>query len=197
MTNTDRHRDASLHPPTEPKTAEPVAFTTTLEKLHKKLKPYRYQGCAKGIVQDALAIIEHDLSAPAAPSVNTYAHCLGGKWVAGFNIENQSFTLNANDGTEEEAKWYCEMMNKAFSKLGPPSAKSKATGEQQERKGDGWISVKDRLPDAYDWVLVYADTEETLDFPFDIGRLISGEWKCLGWDYPVTHWMPLPEPPTT
>ena len=54
-----------------------------------------------------------------------------------------------------------------------------------------WVSVKEQRPEAYTWVLVYSDTGDVGDFPFDIGRIISGEWKCLGWDYPVTHWMPL------
>lgn len=58
-----------------------------------------------------------------------------------------------------------------------------------------WISVETRLPEPYTWVLVFSDTSETGDFQFDIGRVIGGEWKCLGWDYPVTHWMPLPPTP--
>ena len=59
-----------------------------------------------------------------------------------------------------------------------------------------WISVKEQRPEAYTWVLVYSDTGDVGDFPFDIGRIISGEWECLGWDYPVTHWLPLPEAPS-
>lgn len=53
-----------------------------------------------------------------------------------------------------------------------------------------WISVKDRLPEKHGeylaattarprgWVIVYAP----------VG------WICSA-SYPVTHWMPLPEPP--
>ena len=66
-----------------------------------------------------------------------------------------------------------------------------------------WISVKDRLPDVFDEVLVY------------FNGFISIAWRetekrkngIVGWhwdsqmSYPeslvyVTHWMPLPEPPT-
>lgn len=55
-----------------------------------------------------------------------------------------------------------------------------------------WISVDDRLPDEYGeyfvsracrprgWVVVYAP----------VG------WVCSD-DYPVTHWQPMPGPPTT
>lgn len=68
--------------------------------------------------------------------------------------------------------------------------KGYAAGQQ-----DRWIPVSERLPEGYQWVLVYSDTGDIGDFPFDIGRIISREWKCLGWDYPVTHWTPLPTPP--
>lgn len=65
-----------------------------------------------------------------------------------------------------------------------------------------WISVKDRLPDFFDEVLVYNSCCD------DSG--ISIAWRKQGnnggwvWDsrmvYPddlvgVTHWMPLPNPP--
>ena len=48
---------------------------------------------------------------------NTYTAQYLGKWHAGFNVGNQSFVLQAFEGTEEEAKWYAEMMGKAFAKL--------------------------------------------------------------------------------
>lgn len=65
----------------------------------------------------------------------------------------------------------------------------------------GWISVKDRLParppDVCDllvrrqWYLVALEsgTVLTLSYEFDEDR-----WQGVG--SPVTHWMPLPEPPT-
>ena len=61
-------------------------------------------------------------------------------------------------------------------------------------EGDRWISV-DIPPKAYRWFLVYSDTGDVGDFPFDIGRIIGGKWQCLGWDYPVTHYRELPSPP--
>jgi len=69
---------------------------------------------------------------------------------------------------------------------------------------DKWISVKDRLPEVYDGVLVtdgeIVTAAERHDF-FDSGigwtghRFGGHEWQ---WDFDdsfITHWMPLPEPP--
>lgn len=65
---------------------------------------------------------------------------------------------------------------------------------------DGWISVKDRLPARppdvrgllvrRQWYLVALEsgTVLTLSYEFDENR-----WQGVG--SPVTHWMPLPEPP--
>lgn len=65
-----------------------------------------------------------------------------------------------------------------------------------------WISVKDRLPDFFDEVIVYDNC--------GYESLVSIAWRRSGsnggwiWDsrmsYPeelvnVTHWMPLPKPP--
>lgn len=54
---------------------------------------------------------------PLLSKPHTYTAQYLGKWHAGFNIGNQSFVLQAHEGTEEEAKWYAEMMDKAFAKL--------------------------------------------------------------------------------
>jgi len=57
-----------------------------------------------------------------------------------------------------------------------------------------WISVKDQMPEALDTVIVRGG----------IGYFYSGKWftltgeawpgKIIQWE--VTHWMPLPDPPT-
>ena len=57
-----------------------------------------------------------------------------------------------------------------------------------------WISVKDRLPEEGENVLTYG-ARPSYDVVY-VNRLIdkkSGEW--LYGEY-VTHWMPLPQPPT-
>jgi hypothetical protein len=70
---------------------------------------------------------------------------------------------------------------------------------------DRWISVSDRLPIEYDWVLV-----SVVDWKNENMRLIpivaerrKGRWTSQEdegdlekWFHViVTHWMPLPEPP--
>lgn len=57
------------------------------------------------------------------------------------------------------------------------------------RRGSEWISVKDRLPEIEEMVLTYPYG------PLPV-RCVkeSGEWFFDA--LIVTHWMPLPEPPT-
>ena len=66
-----------------------------------------------------------------------------------------------------------------------------------------WISVKDRLPDNTDKVLIYATWND-----YSISEIcsawyggINGKWYAIAPvpdefdDAVITHWMPLPEPP--
>lgn len=73
-----------------------------------------------------------------------------------------------------------------------------------------WISVDDRLPERNTRVLVYAQGKEdgfegeyviTITSYTDnlFGYNISGwvePWQYFFVSYEITHWMPLPEPPT-
>jgi hypothetical protein len=61
-----------------------------------------------------------------------------------------------------------------------------------------WIGVEDRLPEestALDIkpVLVFEPTGNGITF----GWYIHDEWRIIGSpnNWPVTHWMPLPDPP--
>ena len=56
----------------------------------------------------------------------------------------------------------------------------------------GWISVEDRLPEPGYYVLMCLRDVFTT-----IGLHTGQEWveKGTGQTIPVTHWMPLPEPP--
>lgn len=65
-----------------------------------------------------------------------------------------------------------------------------------------WISVKDRLPDNKEMVLIYCPTLKHRNKKNNIktGRKINfgcglRPEGCLGYDDDSTHWMPLPEPP--
>lgn len=62
----------------------------------------------------------------------------------------------------------------------------------------GWVSVGDRLPDHEDHeVLVWTTDECEIVATYD-----NGDWRDSVWGYPfpdtvrVTHWRPLPEPPS-
>ncbi len=81
-----------------------------------------------------------------------------------------------------------------------------------------WISVKEKLPELYDYVLVVADYKGTGEpKPIHIARLereigwaflgftaedswspVNGAWSDIEYDLTsedITHWMPLPNPP--
>ena len=66
----------------------------------------------------------------------------------------------------------------------------------REVKGMNWISVKDRLPENTDEVLVCFIGWDDLQFQ-SVMYLENGDWYNEHGDpcYTVTHWMPLPEPP--
>lgn len=83
--------------------------------------------------------------------------------------------------TRHDAKTEADRLNAAYNH-----------GQQ-----DRWISVEDRMPEDGVWVLIFS-AGVTDDLQWDIGYWdVSGKWKCIGWDYPVTHWMPLPSPPNS
>lgn len=73
-----------------------------------------------------------------------------------------------------------------------------------------WISVDDRLPDKWEEVLVWAKKIEgeiyyEVDSPSCVKVVFDtiDRSPLVDWDYyevlaiGITHWMPLPEPPTT
>lgn len=65
-------------------------------------------------------------------------------------------------------------------------------GQASKPATAGWISVKDRLPENDDNVIVARDEEVFVAF-WDKQDWISCEWRmCVP---PPTHWQPLPEPP--
>ena len=66
---------------------------------------------------------------------------------------------------------------------------------------NGWISVKDRLPEMYKAVLGYAPYHNNV---WAVTMRENGEWYIWSpvsrrydpdFEGPITHWMPMPEPP--
>jgi len=65
-----------------------------------------------------------------------------------------------------------------------------------------WISVKERLPENDDWVLIWYRDKDGDYYP-TVGRFKeNGCWStdvdANDFAYPpeeITHWMPIPEPP--
>jgi hypothetical protein len=57
------------------------------------------------------------------------------------------------------------------------------------RKQNKWISVEERLPELYTYVITY----DTVSGDVQIDSVLSNGEFVIG--YNVTHWMPLPEAP--
>lgn len=67
---------------------------------------------------------------------------------------------------------------------------------------NGWISVKDRLPETRHAVLAYTPYHKNI---WAVSMHEDGNWYIWSphgrvyldpdWHGPITHWMPLPEPP--
>ena len=79
------------------------------------------------------------------------------------------------------------------------AAKLIASRDAQIRQESKWISVKERLPEHYDHVLVYFCEDWNWDKLWNIGWAFynSDGFFCYqdGIHSTVTHWTPLPEPP--
>jgi hypothetical protein len=66
-------------------------------------------------------------------------------------------------------------------------------GEMMQLTLSEWISIDDWLPKIAEDVIVFSDDK----FQIDIGFRMNGKWFSDRGELPtVTHWMPLPNPPT-
>ena len=112
----------------------------------------------------------------------------------------QALRCCASGDPEEECpfteKYGCEGCPKVSADL---IERLTAENAALREKVPQWISVEDRLPEAWineDGVLVnYMICSP--DFGVDIGsyHAKAKRWVCMGLPCPVTHWMPLPGAP--
>ena len=58
-----------------------------------------------------------------------------------------------------------------------------------------WISVKERLPVTFENVLVCTKHEMLICHHDGDEWVVTYDGEYAGYDYDITHWMPLPEPP--
>lgn len=58
-----------------------------------------------------------------------------------------------------------------------------------------WIPVSERMPERYDWVIAYDEVGTTKSYFWEEAK----RWIRDNGDelYAVTHWQPLPSPPST
>lgn len=77
---------------------------------------------------------------------------------------------------------------------------SDAATEKWNTRADGWVSVGDRLPVAGAKVLILLEVGENIERGEYIGDGdFKGNWcnrRGKNYCYKVTHWMPLPSPPS-
>lgn len=62
-----------------------------------------------------------------------------------------------------------------------------------------WINVKDKLPKTGEYVLGYGEKSSLHGQNYDQVRLNTDGCWCAVYNYThlhVTHWMPLPDPPS-
>lgn len=74
----------------------------------------------------------------------------------------------------------------------------KSDGRNSSNDSNGWISVRDRLPDKDSTVLIYTEAHDTyMAKIYKDGEAwpISNSCGCCGTEEKFTHWMSLPKPP--
>jgi hypothetical protein len=67
----------------------------------------------------------------------------------------------------------------------------------EKSRADGWISVKERLPEINGWYLCIIPKPYKTDMCYEIYPYRDGEWNPgkASWINTITHWMPLPQSP--
>ena len=95
-------------------------------------------------------------------------------------------------------------MGLGFTKIGIGQSKHGTAVPERRNRMAEWISVKDRLPESDQIVLVVASGKPhkniTLENAIELAEYDPVGWILEMWPEwmgaKVTHWMPLPEPPS-
>lgn len=107
---------------------------------------------------------------------------------------NQHSDQGVEMKTPEQAAFEAYLEEISGSELHLEQEREEAFSAGYEAAQPQWISVKDRLPDEDEVVLVHAECNSTI-----LPKIIElGHWDTLvckiGMKF-ITHWMPLPPPP--
>jgi hypothetical protein len=82
-----------------------------------------------------------------------------------------------------------ETTNLSFFQVFKLGFRSGTLWQSSQPINSGWVSVEDRLPDIGKYVLVVIDKGNITTW------YVGNTEHWINSDYPVTHWMPLPEAP--
>ena len=94
------------------------------------------------------------------------------RYVKGYIFEGHTFVVNKSD---------------------IHNAKDEQFEEGAALMPDGWISVKDRLPESSGSYIVCSGKSRTVFTAHFWAR--DNRWSGRSLNLTITHWMPLPEPP--
>ena len=98
----------------------------------------------------------------------------------------------------EEAESRIDELQSKLSDAGILTTEHLLGADNSSNNSNGWISVKDRLPDKDSTVLVYTKDHDTyMAKIYEDGEAwpISNSCGCCGGEEKFTHWMPLPAAP--
>ena len=113
--------------------------------------------------------------------------------------EDSVFAIKELLSEVEELEAKNRILEEARENANEACAKWEGLYRAELEKKSAWVSVRDRLPEKGEYVLVYANAKYINSKKVCIDRLEDGEKTAVwmythGW-FEVTHWMPLPEPP--
>jgi hypothetical protein len=115
-----------------------------------------------------------------------------GVFVEGFVAGYQVAKEHAHAALEEAESRIDELQSK-LSDAGILTTEHLLGADNSSNNSNGWISVKDRLPEVGERVLIYVPATDGDCDHWIADFQMQGKWQMFG--YNATHWMPLPKPP--